>query len=90
MASLSRSRSLLASASAWSRVNANTAPIRHGHYRRFHASSLAASTAGALPLEGYRVLDMTRVLAGVSFPPTTCPGHHADFLPQAVLHANSR
>lgn len=23
-------------------------------------------TAGALPLEGYRVLDMTRVLAGVS------------------------
>lgn len=35
------------------------------------ASSLrrySTPAAGALPLEGYRVLDMTRVLAGVSLP----------------------
>ncbi|KAL6869669.1 hypothetical protein ACO1O0_000998 [Amphichorda felina] len=59
-----RPRSLLAS--AWAK--ASKAPAHNGHYyRHFHASSSLASTAskaGTLPLEGYRVLDMTRVLAG--------------------------
>lgn len=31
------------------------------------AAGAGAAAAGPLPLEGYRVLDMTRVLAGVSY-----------------------
>lgn len=61
-------RMLLPSAShtsrALSRALLRTLPIQHGCYRRF--SSPATDTPGSLPLEGYRVLDMTRVLAGVS------------------------
>lgn len=33
--------------------------------RRGFSVSATASAPGSLPLEGYRVLDMTRVLAGV-------------------------
>lgn len=35
--------------------------------RRGMATTSAAEAPGSLPLEGYRVLDMTRVLAGVSW-----------------------
>jgi succinate--hydroxymethylglutarate CoA-transferase len=36
--------------------------------RRLFTVSAAVSAPGSLPLEGYRVLDMTRVLAGVRYP----------------------
>jgi succinate--hydroxymethylglutarate CoA-transferase len=45
-----------------------TGGFQPAEYRRFSASAVS-SAPGSLPLEGYRVLDMTRVLAGVR--PTT-------------------
>lgn len=35
-------------------------------WRLYSSAAAKPNSAGALPLEGYRVLDMTRVLAGVS------------------------
>ncbi len=40
--------------------------IVRGHAWRSRSMSSLAEAKGSLPLEGYRVLDMTRVLAGVS------------------------
>lgn len=60
-----RPRTLLAPARyATSRRLLKGPPIHNGRLRRF--STPAAD--GSLPLEGYRVLDMTRVLAGVGAP----------------------
>lgn len=42
--------------------------------------------ANALPLEGYRVLDMTRVLAGVSLSPIRCPFFPLILVTQNLLY----
>ncbi|KFH47202.1 Succinate--hydroxymethylglutarate CoA-transferase-like protein [Hapsidospora chrysogenum ATCC 11550] len=55
-------RSLLAPARYASSRRLLKAPPIHNGVRRF--STPAAAADGSLPLEGYRVLDMTRVLAG--------------------------
>jgi hypothetical protein len=48
----------------------------------------AAADDSALPLKGYRVLDMTRVLAGVSVRPSGCEGV-SNQQGTAVLYANT-
>ncbi|GJN73300.1 CAIB/BAIF family enzyme [Purpureocillium lilacinum] len=51
----------LASATA---PRVGSSPVRQRVRDRFYSASASASAQGSLPLEGYRVLDMTRVLAG--------------------------
>jgi hypothetical protein len=64
-----RPRSLLAPARYSTSRRLLKAPPTHYGLRRF--SIPAASADGSLPLDGYRVLDMTRVLAGVGAPSFT-------------------
>lgn len=40
--------------------------VNQRSWRLYSSAAAKPNSAGALPLEGYRVLDMTRVLAGVS------------------------
>jgi succinate--hydroxymethylglutarate CoA-transferase len=50
------------------RLGAGRIPGVGASGRRLFTVSAAVSAPGSLPLEGYRVLDMTRVLAGVRSP----------------------
>lgn len=70
----------LASATA---PRVGSSPVRQRVRDRFYSASASASAQGSLPLEGYRVLDMTRVLAGVSrvtHPPFSAPPHRCTCL----------
>ena len=51
--------------SAFNRCLRSTNAFRCRHAARYY-STPANNADGSLPLQGYRVLDMTRVLAGVS------------------------
>jgi len=51
--------------SAW--VGGRTLQRNCPRRQQFSTAATASAGDGSLPLEGYRVLDMTRVLAGVSF-----------------------